>query len=282
MPERALRIACRSSGRRSSARRAARPDRVVAVAHRSAASMRSSTVVRPALASPRGRRGRRRRSRRGSRGRRRAGPSDRLGWTSLVSASTRYAWIRSPSRRNSVLASEQSPQKTPPRWRSTSSNAIASSRRSRYGPAPAAAASGAAGTAANGAGTRSPGSALPRTGASASRPARTAGNPTPLEMAQHVVLASAATVDRQLLERVHQPAARRGTGRDGATARRELAESSRSASQVRSGRSHGQVEQAGGLVAQAEPGKRAHRTMPAAAPGVTPGCRRAAQTRLRR
>ena len=52
-------------------------------------------------------------------------------WTSLVSASTRKAWIRSPSRRNSVFAREQSPQKTPPRWRSTSSQAIASSSRSR-------------------------------------------------------------------------------------------------------------------------------------------------------
>ena len=35
-----------------------------------------------------------------------------------------------------MFASEQSPQNTPARWRSTSSHAIASSSRSRYGPGP--------------------------------------------------------------------------------------------------------------------------------------------------
>src|SRR3982751_3545017 len=44
--------------------------------------------------------------------------------------------MRSPSRRNSVFASEQSPQNTPLRWRSTRRNAIASRRRSRYEPGP--------------------------------------------------------------------------------------------------------------------------------------------------
>ena len=34
----------------------------------------------------------------------------RRGGSPLVSASTRNAWMRSPSRRNSVFASEQSPQ----------------------------------------------------------------------------------------------------------------------------------------------------------------------------
>src|SRR5689334_18264636 len=58
-------------------------------------------------------------------------PSDRCGWISLVSASTSQAWSTWPSRLNSVLASEQSPQKTPLRCRSTSRLAIASSSRSR-------------------------------------------------------------------------------------------------------------------------------------------------------
>ena len=67
-------------------------------------------VLRPALVAPRDRPGRRRRSPRGCRGRTRAVRPRGRGCSSLVSASTRYAWIRSPSRRNSVLASEQSPQ----------------------------------------------------------------------------------------------------------------------------------------------------------------------------
>ena len=58
-------------------------------------------------------------------------PSLRTGWTSLVSASTRNAWSSWPSRLNRVLASEQSPQKTPSRCRSTSRPAMASSSRSR-------------------------------------------------------------------------------------------------------------------------------------------------------
>ena len=58
-------------------------------------------------------------------------PSDSDGWISLVSASTRNACSTWPSRENSVLAREQSPQNTPWRCRSTNSVAIASNRRVR-------------------------------------------------------------------------------------------------------------------------------------------------------
>src|SRR5450759_3359659 len=59
-------------------------------------------------------------------------PFDSRGCTSEVSASTIHACNRWPSRLNSVLASEQSPQKTPLRCRSTSSAALASISSRRY------------------------------------------------------------------------------------------------------------------------------------------------------
>ena len=54
-----------------------------------------------------------------------------VGCTSVVSASTSHACRSWPSRENSVLASEQSPQKTPWRCSSTSRPAIASNSRAR-------------------------------------------------------------------------------------------------------------------------------------------------------
>ena len=167
--------------------------------------------------APRRRRVRRRRSRRGCRGRSRAGRPTARGWISLVSASTRNAWILSPSRRNRVFASEQSPQKTPARWRSTRSQAIASRSRSRYGPGPS--------------GNRirsrrywienSRYSVIEDRGVALGRRRQAdrghGGQLGILEVSQHVEL-GLRDAEGLLLERVRPPVLRPGTGRDGARA----------------------------------------------------------------
>ena len=188
--------------------------------------------------------GRRRRSRPGCRGRGRAGRRSGPAWTSLVSASTRNAWRSWPSRLNRVLASEQSPQNTPARCRSTSRPAIASSSRSRCL------------TSSRGSRRNSRRNCqecsrysvtrieLPVSAWSTSPTGRTAGSSADLQVPQHPVLL-VGDPGRQLLEGVQDVVGLHEADQVAARPDVEVAEAGRVLGPLSSGSSHGRASSPG-------------------------------------